>query len=144
VAVGILLKVTLTSEVDAVHGELDIVHRKTYAVPAVPENVDVGLAVFPNEPPDPLKILHAPVPVVGVFAAIVTVVNPQVAAPVWFDPALAVVGVPFTTTVYDAVAAVQGLLETVMVNVTVVPASPATELYVGVSVVALVKEPPPL
>ena len=43
-----------------------------------------------------------------------------------------------------AVAFVQGLLETVRVNITVLPASPAAAVYVGVSVVALLNEPIPL
>ena len=33
--------------------------------PAAPENVEVGLLVFPKEPPVPLTMLHAPVPTVG-------------------------------------------------------------------------------
>ena len=41
-------------------------------------------------------------------------------------------------------AAVHGALDTVSVNVTVLPASPAAAVYVGVSVVALVNEPAPL
>ena len=45
---------------------------------------------------------------------------------------------------YVAVAAVHGLLETVMVKVTVLPASPAAGVYVGVKVVApAVIEPAP-
>jgi hypothetical protein len=42
-----------------------------------------------------------------------------------------------------AVAGVQGAFETVMVRVTVLPASPAAELYVGVKVVAFVNDPAP-
>ena len=54
------------------------------------------------------------------------------------------VGCAFTITEYVAVAAVHGALDTVKVNVTVLPASPAAAVYVGVSVVALVNEPVPL
>ena len=54
------------------------------------------------------------------------------------------VGDAFTTTVYVAVAAVHGLLDTVSVKVTVLPASPAAGVYVGVNVVALLNEPAPL
>ena len=43
-------------------------------------------------------------------------------------------GLAETTTVYVAIAAVHGLFVTVMVNVTVVPASPAAGVYTGVSV----------
>ena len=76
----------------AVQGELEIVQRKVYAVPAVPLKVDVGEKGVPNDPPEPLTTDQAPVPTEAVFAAKVTVVNPQVAAPVWSGPALAEVG----------------------------------------------------
>ena len=58
-------------------------------------------------------------------------------------PALAV-GCAFTITEYVAVATAQGLLETVIVKVTVFPASPAAAVYVGVNVIALVNDPVPL
>ena len=61
---------------------MEIVQRKVYAVPAVPLKVDVGEDAIPKDPPEPLTIVHAPVPIEGVLAAKVTVVNPQVAAPV--------------------------------------------------------------
>ena len=51
-------------------------------MPAVPVNVDVGLVGVVMVPPAPDTILQVPVPTTGVFAARVTVVNPQVAAPV--------------------------------------------------------------
>ena len=54
-----------------------------------------------------------------------------------------VAGKPTTIIEYVAVAAVQGLLETVIVKVIVFPTSPATAVYVGVNVVAPVIEPPP-
>jgi hypothetical protein len=76
------LNVILTSSVDAVHGALLIVQRNTYAVPAVPVNVLVGLDGVVTVPPRPLTILHAPVPTAGVFAARVVVVKPHIAAPV--------------------------------------------------------------
>ncbi len=37
-------------------------------------------------------MLHAPVPITGVFADNVTVVDPQVKTPVWSIPASAIVG----------------------------------------------------
>ena len=77
-----MLNVTCISLADAVHGELEIVQRNVYAVPAVPLNVDVGLDAVPNEPPEPLTMLHAPVPALGVLAARVTCVRPQVDIPV--------------------------------------------------------------
>jgi hypothetical protein len=82
VTVGIRWNVMLISSVDAVHGALLIVHRNTYAVPAVPVNVLVGLAGVATVPPKPLTILQDPVPTAGVFAARVVVVKPHIAAPV--------------------------------------------------------------
>jgi hypothetical protein len=93
VMVGNALKVMLTSSVDGVHGALVIVHLRTYAVPAVPVKVLVGLVGVVTVPPVPDMILHAPVPTAGVLAARVTVVRPHVDAPVWSGPALATVGV---------------------------------------------------
>ena len=65
----LVLKEITTSSVDVVQGLFVMVHLRVYVVPAVPLNVDVGLAVFENEPPDPLTMLQAPVPTDGVFAA---------------------------------------------------------------------------
>jgi hypothetical protein len=79
---GFRLNVIVTSEVEGVQGALLIVQRKTYVVPAVPLNGDVGLAAFAKDPPVPLTIVHAPVPTVGVLAARVTDVSPHVKAPV--------------------------------------------------------------
>ncbi len=59
-------------------------------------------------------------------------------------PPAAAVGDPNTMIEYTAVAFVHGLLETVIVNVTVLFASPAAAVYVGVRVVApAVIEPAP-
>jgi hypothetical protein len=80
--VGFLLNVIVTSSVEAEHGALDIVQRNTYVVPAVPENVEVALALFPKLPPVPLTILQLPVPIVGVLPASVVVVSPHIFAPV--------------------------------------------------------------
>ena len=72
----------LTLSVDAVHGAWLMVHINTYAVPAVPVKVLVGLVGVVTVPPIPLTILHAPVPTTGVLAARVAVVNPHIKAPV--------------------------------------------------------------
>ena len=76
------MNVTSTSSVEAVHGAFEMVQRKVYAVPAVPVKVEVGLLGVVTVPPAPAVMVHAPVPTAGVFAARVTVVSPQVAAPV--------------------------------------------------------------
>jgi hypothetical protein len=80
--VGFLLKVILTSSVDAVHGGLLMVHLNVYAVPATPVKVLVGLVGVVTVPPAPAVIVHVPVPAKGVLAARVVVVKPHNAAPV--------------------------------------------------------------
>ena len=67
----------LTLSVDAVHGALLIVHVSTYAVPATPVKVLVGLVGVVTVPPAPDVIVHAPVPIAGVLAARVVVMTPQ-------------------------------------------------------------------
>ena len=69
--------VITTSSVEAVHGELEIVHRSV-AVPAAasPVTPDVGeLGVVMVAVPDTTD--HAPVPTVAVFPANVAVVTPH-------------------------------------------------------------------
>ena len=107
--VGFRLNVTNISSIE-VHTPLVVVHRRVYALPAVPVKVEDMLFMFPNEPPMPLTILHEPVPTVSVVAAIVTVVRPQVEEPVWSAPALAVVGFRLNVIITSSVEAVQGLL----------------------------------
>ena len=90
--------------------------------------------------PAPLSV-HAIIPLEEVAPLTVAVPFWQI---VWLPPAVAV-GEPFTITEYVAIAGVQGLLETVMVKVTVFPASPAAAVYVGVRVLAPeVIDPAPL
>ncbi len=54
--------------------------------------VDVALDGVVTLPPEPDIILQAPVPTDGLFAAKVTLVNPQVDNPVWSAPELEAVG----------------------------------------------------
>ena len=86
-------------------------------LPAVPLKLEVGLEAAPKLPPAPLMILHDPVPLIGAFAPSVTVVNPQVAAPVWLAPATAVVGVSLKVIITSSVDAVQGAFDIVHLNV---------------------------
>lgn len=82
ITVGFWVKLIVTSSVEALHGELLTVHRKTYVAPAVPLNALVGLVGVVMDPPDPLTILHAPVPTAGVLPARVVVVRPHRTDPV--------------------------------------------------------------
>jgi len=58
-----------TSSLEAVQGELLIVQRKVYVVPATPVNPEVALDGVVTVPPAPDTMLQAPVPTAGVFAA---------------------------------------------------------------------------
>ena len=93
-------------------------------MPAAPENVDMALDTLPNDPPDPLTTLQLPEPTDGALAPRVTVVNPQVVAPVCAGPALAVVGNAFTVMVTLEAEDEQGELLIVQVK-TYAPAPPA-------------------
>ena len=90
-------------------------------MPGVPAKFVVGLDAFSNCPPVPLVILQLPVPTVGVLAARTTKDCPQVAAPVWSGPALAVVGAALFVSTTSSVDAVQGLFEIVHLNVALLP-----------------------
>ena len=61
----------------------------------MPVNVEVGLEGVVTVPPVPLTIVQAPVPLMGVLPASVTVVPHTV----WSGPAFAVVGAGTTVTV---------------------------------------------
>jgi hypothetical protein len=110
------------------HGGFVMVQRKVYAVPAVPVNVLTGLVGVVIDPPVPLTILHAPVPVTGVLPANVTVVIPQVEIPVWSGPAIAVVGFWLNVTTISSAVDPHGTLVIVQRNVYVVPAVPVKVL----------------
>ena len=115
---------------------------KVTALPASPAAaVYVGVKVVAPAVIEPAPFsVHNIVPLVEFAPLTMAVPFWQI---VWLPPADAV-GVALTFTVYVAVAAVHGLLETVMVKVTVLPASPAAGVYVGVKVVApAVIEPAP-
>ena len=97
--VGDCWNVILTSLVDAAQGALLIVHLNLYDVPGIPVKVLVGLVGVVIVSPVPLIMLHNPVPIIGVFAARVVVVNPHIEEPVWSKPALAMyVGITLTVT----------------------------------------------
>jgi hypothetical protein len=80
--VGLWVKVIVTSSVEGGQGELLIVQRKTYVVPAVPVKLLVGLEGDVIVPPVPETMLHNPVPIKGVFPAREVDVNPHIEGPV--------------------------------------------------------------
>ena len=106
------MNVITTSSVDGVHEPFLIVQRNVYVEPAVPLNVVVGFVVSANDPPDPLTTLHPPVPTEGVFPAKVTVVSPQVEAPVWSGPALDTSVPTVSVTAFDVTDGLQVPLTT--------------------------------
>ena len=81
--------------------------------PAFPEKVELGLLALPKLPPVPLWTLHMPAPTVGALAAKLSWVWPQVAAPVWLGPALAVAELFVKVSVTSLVEAAQGAFEIV-------------------------------
>ena len=68
------------------------------------------------DPPDPLTMLHNPVPVAGVFPARVVLESPHISDPVWSGPALATVGFWLKVTATSSVEVVQGELIMVQRN----------------------------
>ena len=68
------------------------------------------------DPPDPLTMLHNPVPIVGVFPARVVLVSPHISDPVWSDPAVATVVFWLKVTVTSSDEAAQGELLIVQRN----------------------------
>ena len=86
-------------------------------------------AVTPAGSPEAVPIPVAPVVVCVILGNKVLIHNTGE------DEATVTVLLADTTNVYVAVAAEQELLETVIVKVTVFPASPAAAVYVGVNVV---------
>ena len=93
-----------------------MVQRSTYVVPAVPLNALVGLDGVVIDPPDPLTMLHDPVPIAGALPASVVLVSPHMADPVWSAPAFAAVGLWVKVIVTSSEEAVQGELLIVQRN----------------------------
>jgi len=79
-------------------------------VPAVPLNVLVGLDGVVMDPPDPLTMLHDPVPTEGALPARVGTGQSAHGRSVWSDPALDTVGFLLKVIVTSSVEAVQGEL----------------------------------
>ena len=85
-------------------------------MPVVPLNALVGFDGVVIDPPDPLTILHDPVPDVAVLPASVVLVRPQSVDPVWSVPAFATVGSWLNVIVTSSVEAEQGELLMVQRN----------------------------
>jgi len=124
---------------EGAQGALEMVHCRTYAVPAVPLKVVVGEEAFAKDPPAPLTMVQSPVPITGVLAARVTVVRPQVEALVWLGPATDAVGAWLKVTFIVLDDGVQGALDMVQASTYGVPAAP---LNVVVGEEAFAKDPP--
>jgi hypothetical protein len=104
---------TVTDEVVLLQPVVELVNVNV----ALPAAIAVTVPSFATVATDGLLLTHVP-PLVG--DSIVDTL------PIQMELALALtIGNGFTNTVYVAVAAVQGLLETVIVKVTVLPPSPA-------------------
>jgi hypothetical protein len=68
----------------------------------------VGLVALEMVPPVPETILHKPVPTKGTLPDREVLVNPHIEAPVWSEPARAVVGFCANVIVTSSVDEVQG------------------------------------
>jgi hypothetical protein len=111
----------VTVSVDAVHGGLEMVHMNTFAPAPRPVMVvddDPGVVMVPA----PLTSVQVPVPITGVFAAIVTVVL-QPDCP---GPALATVGAAFLVIITVSVVEEHGGLLIVQTNTVEPTPSPVT------------------
>jgi hypothetical protein len=93
-----------------------MVHRRIDIIPGVPVKVDVGLLGLLNDPGAPPTTVHVPVPGDALLPASVTVVSPQVAAPIWSGPAFAVGATGETVIVTFDDDGAQGLLVIVQVR----------------------------
>jgi hypothetical protein len=123
-----------TSSVEAVHGELLMVHLKVFAPIASPVTPEVGLeGVVIVAVPD--ITVQVPVPTMAVFPARV-VVEPQI---VWSEPAADVVGTSLLVMTTSSVEAVHGELLMVHLNVAAPIPRPVTPEIglVGVVTVAV-------
>jgi len=78
---GLRLNLTFISS-KVLQAPLVTVHRSVYVLPPIPENVVLFIPAFAKLPPIPDVIVHNPVPVKGLVALSVTVVNPHVDEPV--------------------------------------------------------------
>ena len=114
-------------EEDAVQGELEIVHAKTF-VPkpkaVIEEFGKVGEAIVPL----PETSVHKPVPTIAVLAAML-VLGEEIQS-VWEAPAFATVGISFTIIAIVEEEAVQGEFEIVQAK-TFVPKPKAVILVFG-------------
>lgn len=109
--------VTVTLETELAQGGLEMVHLKTFAPVPSPVTVVEGDKEFVMVPDPEIKV-QAPVPVTGVFAAMIA---PAVVQTVWFDPAAATDGKALVVIVTLSTEAAQGEFEIDHVNI-VVPA----------------------
>ena len=100
----------VTFETEFAHGELEIVHAKTFTPNPKPVIVVFGKVGFVIVPVPEIKV-HAPVPITGVLPVIVVVGDEMQS--VCDDPALAVVGAGLTVMVTFETEGAHGELEIV-------------------------------
>ena len=105
----------------------------------MPLKTDVGLPGVTIVPPTPATMVQVPVPTVGVFAAKVVEVVPQVPAPVWSAPAAAMDGLSVKVITTSSVDGAQGGFVIVQRRVYTVPAPPEKA---EVGLVGVVTVPP--
>ena len=101
---GLGVNVTTTSSELAAQGAFEIVHRRVYTFPWTPEKPDVRLEGEVTVPPAPETMLHEPVPMEGLLAAITVLL----AQSVWSGPALEAVGLAVSVTKTSSVELAQG------------------------------------
>jgi hypothetical protein len=135
----VIVPVAFTLPQPPVNGMLYAKVPGAVGVPLIVMVLEAHVAVMPAG-----KFVAAPMPVAPVVEWVMAAAKAVFTHNTGEDEAAPTVLFADTTTEYVAVAAVQGLLETVIVKVTVFPASPAAAVYVGVNVVApRVMEPAP-
>lgn len=128
--------VIVTFEIELAQGAFEIVHLKTLLPTPNPVMLVVGESELVIVPEPEIRV-HAPIPAVGVFAAIVA---PELVQTVWLGPAAAIEGIAFTVMVTFDVEEEQGGLLIDHVN-TLVPTVSPVMLVVGDNELVITPEP---
>ena len=124
--VGISSTTIAIVEVEAAQGGFEIVHAKTFVPNPAPVTEVVGESEFVIVPLPEINV-HTPIPTVGVFAAIVVVLD-EIQS-VWLLPAFAIVGTSSTTIAIVADEEAQGAFEIVHSKIFVPKAKPVIVVF---------------